>query len=421
MADKVLKTRIRMKADTATNWAKATSFVPLKGEVIIYTDNNSKATGMKIGDGSTVVTSLPFLADTSILPANAGEIKTRFRIAQKARAYDTTNSVSQTWYYKICTLPLNNTGNYASALISGRIGGWNSSNLSSVSALVWNRDTPGIALLDIAGSASSMSSVWDTADLVLYVNDASSSTAAATATLYVKCNNYFVFDLDLELYQSSASIVYDGTYITTAPTGTLAAQASTTTRRVEIADGKLYVAGNEMAKKSHTHTATTDTPDKTATAAAQGHTHSVTVSGTAAAQTFTGTAVTSGGPSGTAKVASSSHTHSVTAAGSVGSAAAGTAVTSVEATISGKIMTITTGTGSLSHSHTFTGSAVTSGVPSATTDMPSTSHTHSVTAKGSNAASSVTASGTASATSTTAATVASSSHKHNLTTDTGAQ
>ena len=47
MANKILKTRVQNKHDTSTNWAKATTFVPLAGEVIVYDDLKR----IKIGDG----------------------------------------------------------------------------------------------------------------------------------------------------------------------------------------------------------------------------------------------------------------------------------------------------------------------------------------------------------------------------------
>ena len=177
--------------------------------------------------------------NTSVLPNDNGEIKTKYRISQKGY----TNGA--TWYYKICDFPTNNSGNYASAILSGRIGGWTSGNMSYINALVWNRDTPGIALIDIAGAASATSSIWNVADLVLYTNG-SSATAANTASLYVKCTGYFVFDLDLELFQSGANITYDGTYTTTTPSGTISGQSSNSTKRVEVINGKLYVNGKEL-------------------------------------------------------------------------------------------------------------------------------------------------------------------------------
>ena len=65
MADnKVLKTRIQMKNDTSENWAKATTFVPLKGELIVYNDNDGNAPRMKVGDGVTLLSELPFITSS---------------------------------------------------------------------------------------------------------------------------------------------------------------------------------------------------------------------------------------------------------------------------------------------------------------------------------------------------------------------
>lgn len=52
-----VKTRIIQKHDSSANWAKATTFVPLKGEIIIYDDLGR----VKIGDGATKVNDLQFL------------------------------------------------------------------------------------------------------------------------------------------------------------------------------------------------------------------------------------------------------------------------------------------------------------------------------------------------------------------------
>lgn len=60
MAEKNLTTRIKHKIDTSANWAKAVNFIPLKGEIIIYSDLRK----IKVGDGTTKVNSLEFLADS---------------------------------------------------------------------------------------------------------------------------------------------------------------------------------------------------------------------------------------------------------------------------------------------------------------------------------------------------------------------
>lgn len=57
MANKTLNTRIQNKRGTSSDWAQATTFKPLEGEVIVYTDINK----IKVGDGNTLVGDLPFV------------------------------------------------------------------------------------------------------------------------------------------------------------------------------------------------------------------------------------------------------------------------------------------------------------------------------------------------------------------------
>ena len=64
MANKTIKTRIVNKHDVETNWAKAVNFIPKKGEIIVYDkDDNHSCPRFKVGDGQTVVSSLPFTTD----------------------------------------------------------------------------------------------------------------------------------------------------------------------------------------------------------------------------------------------------------------------------------------------------------------------------------------------------------------------
>lgn len=62
MAEKILNNlRIINKHDTEANWLKATNFVPKQGELIIYDkDTTYNYERFKIGDGSTLVSALPF-------------------------------------------------------------------------------------------------------------------------------------------------------------------------------------------------------------------------------------------------------------------------------------------------------------------------------------------------------------------------
>ena len=61
MAEKKLLGRIVHKHDVQSNWEKATAFIPMKGEIIVYDiDDNYSYERFKIGDGKTLVSSLPF-------------------------------------------------------------------------------------------------------------------------------------------------------------------------------------------------------------------------------------------------------------------------------------------------------------------------------------------------------------------------
>lgn len=68
-----INARIQLKRDTTANWNAARGFVPMAGEIIIYTDYNSYQKevngriktilipGIKIGDGGAYVQDLPFV------------------------------------------------------------------------------------------------------------------------------------------------------------------------------------------------------------------------------------------------------------------------------------------------------------------------------------------------------------------------
>lgn len=55
-------TRIQHKHDTEVNWLKATTFIPIKGELIVYdVDEAHDYERIKMGDGVTLVNELPFI------------------------------------------------------------------------------------------------------------------------------------------------------------------------------------------------------------------------------------------------------------------------------------------------------------------------------------------------------------------------
>ena len=79
-ANNTIKTRIQLKSDTEANWDKAgpkegsNGFVPLSGELIVYTpDATHPFSRLKVGDGTTNVVSLPFI-DSGTLNGNETEV-----------------------------------------------------------------------------------------------------------------------------------------------------------------------------------------------------------------------------------------------------------------------------------------------------------------------------------------------------------
>lgn len=58
-----INTRIQLKSDTEARWNNVgSSFVPLAGELIIYTaDSSHNYSRLKVGDGLTAVANLPFI------------------------------------------------------------------------------------------------------------------------------------------------------------------------------------------------------------------------------------------------------------------------------------------------------------------------------------------------------------------------
>ena len=55
-ANNTIKTRVQLKSDTEANWNNTSNFIPLNGEFIIYSaDNTHPFCRLKVGDGQTKV------------------------------------------------------------------------------------------------------------------------------------------------------------------------------------------------------------------------------------------------------------------------------------------------------------------------------------------------------------------------------
>ena len=96
MANKTFQGRIIQKHDTKANWDKATNFVPLKGEIIVYDDLKK----IKIGDGATKVGSLAFINDLDTingkyLPLVGGTMTGNLKVG--SASLETNGYVTGTW------------------------------------------------------------------------------------------------------------------------------------------------------------------------------------------------------------------------------------------------------------------------------------------------------------------------------------
>ena len=96
MANKTFQGRIVSKHDTQANWDKATNFVPLKGEIIIYDDLKK----IKIGDGATKVGNLAFINDLDTingkyLPLVGGTMTGNLKVGSSS--LETNGYVTGTW------------------------------------------------------------------------------------------------------------------------------------------------------------------------------------------------------------------------------------------------------------------------------------------------------------------------------------
>ena len=93
MANKTFQGRIIQKHDTKANWDKATNFVPLKGEIIVYDDLNK----IKIGDGTTKVGDLAFINDLDTL-ATVAKTGSYSDLKNKRTVNGSTNNIETNFY-----------------------------------------------------------------------------------------------------------------------------------------------------------------------------------------------------------------------------------------------------------------------------------------------------------------------------------
>lgn len=151
----------------------------------------------------------------------------------RKQAYAGNNNAVK--YFKLATFPVyNSDGNYASFIITGRMGGRESGNTSFVNMILYNRNGEGGGYINVANSA-----FFNLCDIVMY------READGTSTAYLKVKSYYTFDINVNTYQ--ATNVYTGTDDT--PTGTLKWTASEQADRLAVSGGVAYVNGFTLPKQ----------------------------------------------------------------------------------------------------------------------------------------------------------------------------
>lgn len=148
-------------------------------------------------------------------------------------------NATSTNYHKLAVFPIDNTGNYSSVIIRGRLGGWTNDNMAYFEMILTNRsgavdgNTIGASIYGIGkiGNAQSLASV------VVY------KQADKSAIAYLKLNGYYAYDIEVETYQ--ATIDYAATSV--APTGTLIWE-SVNEKTITVQDGALRVYGSNDDK-----------------------------------------------------------------------------------------------------------------------------------------------------------------------------
>lgn len=104
--EKTMKARVQHKHDIEANWLKATNFIPLASEIIVYDpDENYDYPRIKIGDGKTNINALPFvtkdyakISDIPTKPADIGAQPAGNYLTSIPSEYVTENELNNKGY-----------------------------------------------------------------------------------------------------------------------------------------------------------------------------------------------------------------------------------------------------------------------------------------------------------------------------------
>lgn len=194
-------TRIQHKHDIEENWNKATNFVPLKGEIIIYDKDNAHSNErIKVGDGESKVSELPFsdaILDTFTVQlgdnGTIGGYKTGDTITAGTSVQAVLNKILQKAVpatYTKPTIAIANNGGQASGNVEA-----GTSITPKLKATFTKNDAGNLASISILKGASSVKSgttsplTYDGSAVVIGDETITFSASASYAAAPVKNNN----------------------------------------------------------------------------------------------------------------------------------------------------------------------------------------------------------------------------------------
>ena len=164
--------------------------------------------------------------DGSALKLNGSATRPKYNSNDLALYSDVTNlgrfvnvaSTSGTRYYPLVRFnkAISDGNNYSAVFLNGRIGGWGADASAYINAIFWGRDKRGGEYTFIGNINSALSR----ADFVMY------EESSTSVVLYFKINGYSVNRLSFSGSGEGVTNLYDGSYSSSTPTGTLIASMS---------------------------------------------------------------------------------------------------------------------------------------------------------------------------------------------------
>lgn len=192
---------------------------------------------------SKIVTALNGKASSSHGHA-ASEVSGLSTVAKTGKYSDLTNKPivsaknytnGATWYYPLGQMVIDNSSNYGNYTFTGRLGGWTMGNAATYSIMLMNRGNyTGEDITATVSASGQVANALSICDIVVVKNSDKSNT------VYLKCSGYFCFDFAWTAYQHS--IIYDGTYSTTEPSG-IVWRLSEAPKTILASDGSFTASG----------------------------------------------------------------------------------------------------------------------------------------------------------------------------------